>query len=291
LSREPTRPDRIARAGRLVLVPTPIGNLADLTRRAEETLRAAAVVACEDTRRTRVLLAHLGLRKRLVAVHGHNWREAGRRLLANAAGHGWLVAYCSDAGTPGLSDPGVELLGLAEEFGLETDVLPGATSLVPAALLSGLVTGRFRFEGFLPARGRERRERVEVVLASPEPVILFEAPHRLERTLDDLAGLAPERAAAVVRELSKLHQETRRGTLHELATWSAGGVRGECVLVVAGAGTASAGPPDPVAAAARMLAEGLDHAAIVRRLRESGVSRNRAYRAALEAAKRGINNG
>lgn len=291
MRREPTGPDRPARTGRLVLVPTPIGNLADLTRRAEETLRAADVVACEDTRRTRGLLAHLGIRNRLVAVHEHNWRDAGRRLLTKAAGHGWLVAYCSDAGTPGLSDPGVELLGLAGELGLETDVLPGATALVPAALLSRLVTGRFRFEGFLPARGRERRVRIEAVLASPEPVILFEAPHRLERTLGDLSAIAPERGGAVVRELSKVHQETRRGTLLELAAWSSGGVRGECVLVVAGTVAASAGPPDPVAAAARMLAEGLDHAAIVRRLRESGVSRNRAYRAALEAAKRGINSG
>lgn len=291
MGRDPDRPAQTARRGRLVLVPTPIGNLADITHRAAATLAEAQVIACEDTRRTRILLSHLGFKKRLLAVHQHNWLEAGRRLLTAASENDWLVAYCSDSGTPGLSDPGVELLALAEQLGLTTDVLPGANALVPAAILSGLVGGRFRFEGFLPARGRERRERLEAVLASPDPVVLFEAPHRLHRTLTDLAAGAPERAGAVIRELSKVHQETRRASLAGLAAWSEAGVRGECVLVVAGIEPPPTGKLNATTLAARMVADGLDHSAIVSRLRESGVSRNQAYRAALEAARRGTNVG
>jgi 16S rRNA (cytidine1402-2'-O)-methyltransferase len=228
----------------LYLVSTPIGNLGDITLRALETLAAADIVACEDTRVSRVLLERYGIRRRTVAYHEHNAAEAGPRLLA-ALGEGRSVALISDAGTPLVSDPGYRLVGEAIAAGIRVVPIPGASAPLAALAASGLPSDTFLFAGFPPARDGQRRARLEELGAVPATLLFFESPHRIADSLAamrDVLGAA--RAAVVARELTKAFEELRRGTLAELAEHyaQAGSPKGEIVVCVAP--PAQAGPPD-----------------------------------------------
>lgn len=281
---EVQKPSEGSRAGPQVwLVPTPVGNLGDLTARAVEVLRGADAVACEDTRRTGALLRHLGLRRPLVRLDAHTMHRAEGVLEEYPR-----LAYVSDAGTPGISDPGAELVTLAVERGIPVEVLPGPTAFVPALVLSGLPTARFTFEGFLPRRGRERTERLQAVAERSETSVLYESPHRLAATLRDLAqSCGPDRRASVTRELSKRFEETRRGLLGELAAAFEEEVRGEIVVVVAGRSAeeteraAAEQAPDHAANAAQWAVQGLGAREIRARLMEAGLRKNDAYALAL----------
>ena len=225
-------------AGALVVCPTPIGNLDDLSPRIREALVTADYIACEDTRRTGGLLDKLRIRpsSRLVSNHEGNETARATELTARIE-RGDVVALVSDAGMPGISDPGFKLIRRCIDRDLEVTVLPGP-SVVPVALVaSGLPTDRWRFEGFLPRRAGE----MERVLRSTETVIAFESPRRVGESLSALASLAPDRQAAVCRELSKMHEEVSRGTLGELARRFRGDVKGEIVLVIGPAETGEHG--------------------------------------------------
>jgi 16S rRNA (cytidine1402-2'-O)-methyltransferase len=273
--------------GRLVLVATPIGNLGDLSPRALQTLVEADVVCCEDTRRTRGLLAHAGVKGvRLLSLHGHNEVARLDAVLAHLTG-GRTVAVVSDAGTPLLSDPGERLVAAAVEAGVTVSTVPGPSAALAALVVSGFATGRFCFEGFLPRRGTERRRRVDSVAGESRTVVLFEAPGRVVATLADLMGACgPERRVVVAREMTKLHEEVWRGTLGEgMVVFAAREVRGEVVVVLAGASTPEGEPDDAdVTEALRVrLAAGVtvrDAAAGV--AEELGVARRRAYDLALD---------
>jgi 16S rRNA (cytidine1402-2'-O)-methyltransferase len=223
--------------GRLTVCPTPIGNLEDLSPRARRALTEADLIACEDTRRTGLLYDRLGLtRPRLVSYHDGN--EAERTpALTQRIERGERVTLTSDAGTPAISDPGHRLIRACVERGIEVEVLPGPSAVITALVASALPVARWRFVGFLPRRGGE----LERLLAIPDTVIAFESPRRLPESLAALAALAPDRGAAVCRELTKLHEEVARGSLGELARRFREGVRGEIVVVIAPAETAPDG--------------------------------------------------
>jgi 16S rRNA (cytidine1402-2'-O)-methyltransferase len=211
-------------------VGTPIGNLGDLTLRAIETLQAADHIVAEDTRRARALLSHLGIREKRVTSLDANASAGEVRALVDRVLAGERVALVTDAGMPGVSDPGVAVVREATERGASVSVAPGPSAVTAAVALSGLVDGPFTFLGFLPRKGEKRREALALALESLIPVVLFEAPGRTGDTLKDLAELAPERPACVARELTKLHEEVARGRLAELAEreeWL-----GEVVIVV-----------------------------------------------------------
>ena len=221
-------------AGGLYLVATPIGNLGDVTLRALETLAGADLIACEDTRVTRRLTERYGIATALTPYHEHNAAEARPKLLARLA-QGQAVALVSDAGTPLISDPGYKLAREATAAGHAVSALPGASAVLTALAVAGLPTDRFFFEGFLPPKQAARQKRVAALAGIPATLVLFESGARLAATLADLAqGLGP-RPAAVCRELTKLHEEVRRGELAQLARDYAGGAetRGEIVIVVA----------------------------------------------------------
>ena len=203
-------------SGRLVLVATPIGNLGDLSPRAVETLAKADLVCCEDTRRTGRLLQHAGVRAAaLRVVNDHTEEQAVADVVARVAS-GQLVAVVTDAGMPGISDPGELLVAAVAAAGHIVEVVPGPSAALGGLVVSGLPAGRFVFEGFLPRKGSGRTERLAVVAREPRTVVLYEAPHRIVRTVDDLAeACGGERRVALVRELTKLHEETWRGTLAE----------------------------------------------------------------------------
>ena len=244
--------------GRLDVIATPIGNLGDLSARAQEALAAADVVAAEDTRRTGQLLAALGLRKPLVSLHAHNERGREAGLLARLeAGEG--VALVSDAGTPLLSDPGFGLVRAAAAAGIAVRCLPGPTAIAAALSIAGIATDRFCFEGFLPPRAGERRGRLLALRDEPRTMVFFEAPHRIAEALTDAAAVfGAEREAAVARELTKVFETVYRGTLGALAAQAATETdmaRGEITLVVAGAppvAQAAEGLPRDAAAQARL---------------------------------------
>lgn len=246
--------------GRLVLVGTPIGNLDDLSPRAAAAMAEADVVVCEDTRRTGRLLQAAGVKARqLLAVHDHN-EEAQVGVVVARLQAGETVVVVSDAGMPGLSDPGERLVRAAADVGAEVVVVPGPSAAVAALVASGLPTGRFAFEGFLPRSGSGRAERVAALAGERRTVVLYEAPHRLARTLEELrAAFGDDRRVAIARELTKLHEEVWRGTLAEAVARAAEvEPRGEHVLVVGGAPPPPAATDDELAAAvARLLGDGL----------------------------------
>ena len=230
--------------GRLQVVATPIGNLADLSERAREALAEADLVAAEDTRHTGALLKAVGLATPLLSLHEHNESRRVPAVLARLA-QGACVALVSDAGTPLLSDPGYELVRAAVAAGYEVSAIPGPSAITAALAVAGLPTHRFCFEGFLPSRPRERRTALEALAHETRTLVFFEAPHRIAASLADIAAvLGPERAAVVARELTKSHETIYRGTLRELAvqaTTEANFARGEITLVVHGAPAAAAG--------------------------------------------------
>jgi len=220
--------------GHLILVPTPIGNLGDLTDRAKEALSGADLVACEDTRRTGGLLKHLGMDKTLLRFDDHAGAEAFDRLgLELAAGR--TVAYCSDAGMPGINDPGFEIARAARAQGARVTVLPGASAVLLAVVASGLPCHAFSFWGYLPSRGEPRRTLLRNLGAQEETVVVFETPHRIRETLSDLEDLLPDREIALGRELTKLHESWYRGTPAQVRAQLGSEDRGEMVLVLAGA--------------------------------------------------------
>lgn len=261
------------------LVPTPIGNLGDITLRALETLKNVDCIACEDTRHSGRLLQHFGIHKPLERLDAHTMTERGKHILEKYA----RVAFVSDAGSPGLSDPGAELVAIALELGIRIEALPGANALIPAITLSGLPSGRFTFHGFLPRSGRERNERLEEISTSQITSVLYESPHRLHETLLELSALCgATRACAVARELSKLHEEIYRGTLETAAQHFNGEIKGEIVLILA-PNMASLEPSLDYAAQALEFAQsGLRVKEIRAKLQQLGLERNAAYDLALK---------
>jgi 16S rRNA (cytidine1402-2'-O)-methyltransferase len=218
--------------GKLYVVGTPIGNLEDITLRAARVLREVDLVAAEDTRRSLQLLNHLGCPKTLVSYHEHNKRESGEQLIRQL-GQGARVALVTDAGMPCISDPGWELVDQAREAGVAVEMVPGPTAVATAAAASGFDSAHFYFEGFVPRKGRERRERLDYVCGLCDMVILYEAPHRLEKLMRELAQRCPLRPAALCKDLTKRFEKVLRGTLEELCRQLAGQeILGEYVLVL-----------------------------------------------------------
>lgn len=282
--------DDPARSGRLVVVATPIGNLGDLSPRAVEALASADTICCEDSRRTRALLSHAGVRTPpLVVVHRHN-EEDRVPVVVDRLARGETVALVSDAGMPVVSDPGALIVAAAIDHGYPVTVVPGPTAALAALVVSGLPAARFCVEGFLPRRGPERARRLDAIAGDERTAVVFEAPHRLVATLRDLADrCGPERRVVVARELTKLHEEVWRGSLGAAATvfeerQGGEGVRGEVVLVVAGRPTVAATVSDAAVAAAvaahrRAGASARDAAMAV--VQELAVPHRRAYQAAV----------
>ncbi|HEX8650160.1 MAG TPA: 16S rRNA (cytidine(1402)-2'-O)-methyltransferase [Pyrinomonadaceae bacterium] len=280
-------------AGTLYLVATPIGNLEDITQRALRVLAEVDVIACEDTRRTGLLLSHYGIKTKMLSYHEHN-EQARARSLYEMLLEGASIAVVSDAGTPGINDPGYRLVNLATTArNIRVVPVPGATALIAALIASGLPTDQFFFGGFLPARTQARRTRLEDVRAFPSTLIFYEAPHRLGAALADAREILGEREAVVARELTKLHEEVVRGRLSELAERFAAedAARGEIVLVIdrdviEGCDTLKSSTTDVATRVAALENEGLDpRAALKRAARELGLSRPEAYRR-LTAARR-----
>lgn len=273
--------------GALVLVGTPIGNLGDLSPRGVQALAGADVVACEDTRRTGRLLEAAGIRaRRLVVVNDHTEAEAAGELVALMQG-GQRVALVTDAGMPSIADPGERLVRAAIEADVRVEAVPGPSSVVAAVALSGLGTGRFVFEGFLPRKGAERTTRLRELAAERRTIVLFESPHRVARTLADLAeAFEPERQVAICRELTKLHEEVWRGALAEAAAHTEDlGPRGEHVLVVEGAPQPEPADDDQIRRALASEREaGVSNRDAVDRVSTAlGVSRRRVYELAIAA--------
>lgn len=275
--------------GILHVVATPIGNLSDLTLRALEVLREADAVFAEDTRRTRRLLAHHGLRPALVSAHAHNERGRVAELLRRLE-DGEQVALVSDAGSPAVSDPGADLVAAVAAAGYPVRSVPGPSAVVAALAVSGLPSDRFSFGGFLPARAGARDRRLAELLARPETVVLFEAPHRVRETLEALARLAPERRLAACRELTKTFEEVLRGRPSEVRSLlTSERERGEWTLVLgpsssastegAGEPSAQGREPDPASRGRRSprasKGEGAREA-MARSLEESGLTREEA---------------
>ena len=274
-------------SGTLYLVATPIGNLGDFSPRAAGTLERVDFIAAEDTRVSMKLLNHLGLKKQLVSYHQHNRAAAGPQILGRLLA-GESCALVTDAGTPAISDPGEDLVRLCAEHGVAVQSIPGCCALISALAVSGLPTGRFTFEGFLSVNKKERRERLLSLAAEERTMIFYEAPHRLRTTLADLLEAFGDRPAALCRELTKLHEETRRTTLAQaVERYQEQDPRGEFVLVVAGR--------EPVKEAAVSLEEGvrmvLDRREAGVRMKDAvrqvaaatGLSRNELYDAVLKA--------
>lgn len=269
--------------GRLYVVSTPIGNLGDLSPRAVETLAGVSLVLAEDTRHSRHLLDHFGIRAPLASHHEHNEARTTPALVERLLA-GESMAIISDAGTPLLSDPGARLVRAAIDAGVAVVPVPGASALLAALVASGIPADRFTFYGFLPRKGRERSELLGEIAALRHTAVVYEAPGRVAGTMAELAGLAADRQAAVARELTKQFEEVRRGTVGELARYYEDSPpRGEVVLVIEGA----APPPldeEAVRQRARALrAEGVSAREVARTLvAEHGVARNTAYRLAHE---------
>ena len=273
-------------AGRFVLGATPIGNDADASARLRDLLATADVVAAEDTRRTRALAARLGVEigGRVLSFHEHN--ETGRlEELIELVRGGSTVLVVSDAGMPTVSDPGFRVVAAAVAEGLDVTCAPGPSAVLAALALSGLATDRFCFEGFVPRKAGERARFLGALAEEPRTMVFFEAPHRLDATLAAMAAaFGDERRAAVCRELTKTYEEVIRAPLADLAAWAQGEVRGEIVVVVAGA------PPREVSLDA-VVGEVLDRVAAGERLkdavrdlaRDSGVGQRELYAAALAA--------
>lgn len=271
--------------GRLVLVSTPIGNLGDMAPRAVETLRACALICCEDTRHTGKLLAHVGVRGVRLGVANEHTEAARIDEVLGLLEEGLDVAVVTDAGTPGISDPGARLVTAAIGAGHTVTAVPGPAALVMALVLSGFDTTRFVFEGFLPRSGRERVTRLAEVAAERRTVVLYEAPHRVARTVTDLgAACGEERRVALTRELTKLYEEVWRGTLADAITHlAAHEPRGEFVVVLEGAPAPAPADDEAILHALRTtLAAGADRrTAIATVVSATGASKRHVYDLAL----------
>lgn len=274
--------------GTLHVVATPLGNLGDLSTRAAATLRAVDLVAAEDTRRTRALLSHLDAHPELVSFHAHS-PPARLAQVLGALREGRSVALVTDAGTPTVSDPGADLVAAAREAGIDVVAVPGPSAVAAALSISGLPADRYLFLGFPPRKGTDRARFLEEAAASAWTVVCYEAPGRLVQLLADLGGAAGgARRAAVARELTKVHEELRTGTLADLtAYYGAHPPRGEVTVLLAGRGTRADAPsadPDAIRErAAGLLSEGLSRRDAAARLAEEfPLSRNEAYKMVME---------
>jgi 16S rRNA (cytidine1402-2'-O)-methyltransferase len=269
----------------LYIVATPIGNLEDITLRALRILREADLIACEDTRHTQKLLNHFDIKTKTQSYHQHNEAARAEELVERVA-QGEAVALVSDAGTPGISDPGERVIRATVERGLNVVAVPGASAMISALVASGLSTDQFRFAGFLPARAGERRTILEAFSECPETLIFYEAPHRLLDALADLqTAFGPEREIVIARELTKLHEEFLRGPIRKvLATLSSREqVKGEITLIVSGKppGSAAEQPQRTLKDRMKELMESKsldENAALKQAAREFGISKSEAYR-------------
>ena len=273
--------------GTLLVVATPIGNLADASARVLEALRGADLIACEDTRTTRTLLARHGIATRTVALHEHNERAASQKLISLLL-ENKTIALVSDAGTPGLSDPGALLVDAAHRAGIRVSPVPGPSAAAAAFSVSGFSAERFLFAGFLPPAKSARRKALEA-LELPWPVILYEAPHRIAATLEDLRErFGGQREVLLARELTKKFEEVARLPLERAAAWLAGGAhrqQGEFVLVLAPGEAAPAAGPDADRVLAILLEALPPSEAAKLAARISGAPRNELYRKALARSK------
>lgn len=278
-------------AGALVLVGTPIGNLGDLSERAVDALRTADVVACEDTRRTRGLLSHLGIpssgRVRSVPAHDETARASG---IVELVAGGARVAFVSDAGMPAISDPGAALVRACLDAGLAVEIVPGPDAVTTALVLSGLPTDRFTFLGFLARKGRDRRDELAAIAESRVTSVVFESPRRVRATLADLsAACGPDRPVALARELTKVHETFVRGTVAEVVAALGGDdPRGECVLVIGAAPVADTAPdPEAVDDAIRTeLASGASTKDVAAAVSERfGIARRTVYERAVTLSR------
>lgn len=270
----------------IILGGTPLGNLGDASPRLREVLESATVVACEDTRTTSKLLAALAIanRPRLIALHEHNESARVDELVTLAADTDLLVL--SDAGMPTVSDPGFVLVRAAVDAGVRVTVIPGPSAVVTALALSGLPTDRFTFEGFLPRKSSDRRTAFAALEREPRTMVFFESPHRIAESLADARDtLGADRQGAVCRELTKMFEEVKRGTLAELAEWARDEVRGEIVVVVGGApARASVTMPDALAEVARLTLSGIGLKEASAQVAElTGLSKRDLYQGALAA--------
>lgn len=267
--------------GTLYLVATPIGNLQDISLRALEVLRSVDLIACEDTRHTGKLLNHFGIKKRLLSYHEYNEIERAAEL-GHMLEEGKSVAVVSDAGTPAICDPSFRVVQKANEIGAAVVPIPGAVAFVNAVIASGLPTDSIYFGGFLPSKKGERQKRLREAAAIPATLVFYEAPHRLVRSLTDCAEVLGNRAAAVARELTKLHEEIIRGSLAELVSiFSEKPPKGEIVIVLERAGTdiRAAGSISLAERIADLESEGLDHkTALKKAAKEFGLGKSEAYR-------------
>ncbi|HEV3036792.1 MAG TPA: 16S rRNA (cytidine(1402)-2'-O)-methyltransferase [Candidatus Angelobacter sp.] len=268
--------------GKLYVVATPIGNLEDITYRAVRILREVDLIACEDTRQTRKLLDHYQIEKPAISYHEHNEQERSQELVSKLQ-EGLSIAQVSDAGMPGISDPGYRVIKLAIEQGITVVPIPGASALVAALVGSGLPIDAFEFRGFLPAKSGQRRTALESLRDIQQTVIFYEAPHRILETLQEIVEiLGPQRHVVIARELTKLHEEFIRGTAGEiLKTFHTREFRGEATLLI---GKAEAAPPAegkylPARLREIMQARQLDEKAALKILaKEQGISKSELYR-------------
>ena len=271
--------------GQLWLVSTPIGNLGDLPPRAISTLQSCALICCEDTRHSGKLLSHAGIAGVRLAVANEHTEDARAREVLDLLANGRDVAVLTDAGTPGISDPGARLVRAAIDAGHRVSAVPGPAALVMGLVLSGFDTTRFVFEGFLPRTGKDRTQRIADVVSERRTIVLYEAPHRVQRTVSDLLkACGPDRHIALARELTKLHEETWRGTLAEAAEHVAEQApRGEYVVVVEGASDVAEATDDAIVSALRTtIAGGADRrTAIATVMASTGASKRRVYDLAL----------
>lgn len=273
-------------AGKLILCATPIGNLEDVTFRSLRVLKEATIVACEDSRRTRKLLSHHGVQVKQLVVHNDaNERRSGQELVEKMT-RGATVVLVSDAGMPGLSDPGYRLVRAAVDAGVVVEVVPGPTAAISAIAISGLPPARFVFEGFLPRKQGERRRRLEELADEQRTLVFYESPHRAVDSIADMADVFGPRPAVIARELTKMHEEVLRGTLEELAERaSETAPRGELVIVVGGAlrREASVEPRELAAAATKLMDGGMERRAAMQEVaRASGVSKRAVFDALVE---------
>lgn len=275
-------------SGMLILVPTPIGNLGDISPRAAEALAQADFIAAEDTRVSIKLLNHLGLKKQLISYHEHNKQEIGPHILARLQ-NGESCALVTDAGTPAISDPGEDLVRLCREQGVPVTAIPGPCAAITALAMSGLPTGRFTFEGFLSVGKRSRREHLQSLLEETRTMIFYEAPHKLLTTLGDMQeAFGPDRPICLCRELTKLHEEAVKATIGQaLAHYQENSPRGEYVLIVGGAAPKVQEAPsmeDCIARVNALRESGLSMKDAVKQVsKETGIPRNTLYDAALQS--------
>ena len=270
-------------SGSLYIVPTPIGNLEDITFRAVRVLKEVDLIAAEDTRHTQVLLNHYDIRTSVTSYHEHNERGKARELVEQLR-QGRSIALLSDAGTPMISDPGYRLVVEAIRAGVQVIPLPGPSAVTAALSAAGLPTDRFGFEGFLPAKKSERRSALEALKKDTKTLVFYEAPHRLKETLADMAEIFGDREVSIGREISKVHEEFLRGALREiLATVEQQTVRGEITLVVQGATSGAPVTEEGVISEIRQLAENGMRVKEISELvgAHHGISKREVYRLAL----------